>query len=77
VLFLIVSFFNWFEYDGEIYQVPKLRQCPAPAQHLPILVGGHAEPALRRAAFRGDGWIHGGGDPSELPGMIKRLHELR
>jgi hypothetical protein len=26
---------------------------------------------------RGDGWIHGGGDPAELPGLITRLHELR
>ena len=26
---------------------------------------------------RNDGWIHGGGDPEALPGLITRLHELR
>jgi probable F420-dependent oxidoreductase len=68
---------DWFEFEGELFHVPKLRQCPAPTRPIPILVGGHAEPALRRAALRGDGWIHGGGDPAELPRLIERLHELR
>jgi alkanesulfonate monooxygenase SsuD/methylene tetrahydromethanopterin reductase-like flavin-dependent oxidoreductase (luciferase family) len=57
--------------------VPRIKQCPAPARPLPILVGGHADPALRRAARRGDGWIHGGGDPAELPRLLARLAELR
>lgn len=68
---------DWFEHHGEIYDIPRIKQCPAPAAQLPILVGGHAAPALRRAATLGDGWIHGGGDASELPGLITRLHELR
>ena len=68
---------DWFEHHGEIYDVPKIKQCPVPAQHLPILVGGHAEPALRRAAERSDGWIHGGGDPEALPGLITDVLALR
>ena len=68
---------DWFEHHGEIYDIPRIKQCPVPARPMPILVGGHAEPALRRAAVRGDGWIHGGGDPAELPGLIARVHELR
>jgi alkanesulfonate monooxygenase SsuD/methylene tetrahydromethanopterin reductase-like flavin-dependent oxidoreductase (luciferase family) len=45
---------------------------------VPLLVGGHAEPALRRAAQRSDGWIHGGGgDGADLASLIGRLHELR
>ncbi len=68
---------DWFEHHGEIYDVPRIKQCPVPTVPLPILVGGHAEPALRRAATLGDGWIHGGGDPDELPALIGRLHELR
>jgi probable F420-dependent oxidoreductase len=67
---------DWFEFHGDVYDVPKLKQCPAPARPIPIIVGGHAEAALRRAA-RNDGWIHGGGDQAELPGLIHRLHELR
>jgi alkanesulfonate monooxygenase SsuD/methylene tetrahydromethanopterin reductase-like flavin-dependent oxidoreductase (luciferase family) len=68
---------DWFEFHGEIYDVPKVKQCPVPAAPIPLLVGGHAEPALRRAAVRGDGWIHGGGDPDDLPGLIARVQELR
>ena len=30
---------------------------PVPAEPVPIWVGGLSEPALRRAARRGDGWI--------------------
>ena len=67
---------DWFEHHGEIYDVPRIKQCPAPSTPIPIIVGGHAEPALRRAA-RNDGWIHGGGDAAELPGLITRVHELR
>jgi alkanesulfonate monooxygenase SsuD/methylene tetrahydromethanopterin reductase-like flavin-dependent oxidoreductase (luciferase family) len=44
---------------------------------VPVLVGGHGEAALRRAAESGDGWLHGGGKPSDLPRLLTRLHELR
>ena len=47
-----------------------------PSKPLPILIGGHATPALRRAA-RCDGWLHGGGDPADLPGLLTKLHQLR
>ena len=67
---------DWFEHHGEIYDVPRIKQCPVPVTPIPIIVGGHAEPALKRAA-RNDGWIHGGGDAAELPGLITRVHELR
>src|SRR5258708_34391487 len=32
---------------------------------------------LRRAARHGDGWMHGGGDPASLPGLLARLADLR
>jgi hypothetical protein len=44
---------------------------------VPILIGGHSEAALRRAARDGDGWLHGGGDAADLPGLLVRLAELR
>jgi len=66
---------DWFEHHGEIYDVPRIQQCPVPGR-LPILVGGHAEPALRRAAERGDGWIHGGGG-DDLAHLVARVQELR
>ena len=68
---------GFFEYHGEIFDVPAVKMSPAPAAPVPILVGGHGEAALRRAAVVGDGWLHGGGDPADLPGLLERLAQLR
>jgi probable F420-dependent oxidoreductase len=68
---------GFFEFHGEIYDVPSIKISPTPAQPVPILIGGHGEAALRRAARDGDGWLHGGGDPARLPGLLARLRELR
>jgi alkanesulfonate monooxygenase SsuD/methylene tetrahydromethanopterin reductase-like flavin-dependent oxidoreductase (luciferase family) len=67
---------EYFEYHGEFYDIPKTKMTPAPTEPLPILIGGHAEAALRRAA-RNDGWMHGGGPPEELDPLLKRLQQLR
>jgi alkanesulfonate monooxygenase SsuD/methylene tetrahydromethanopterin reductase-like flavin-dependent oxidoreductase (luciferase family) len=67
---------GYFEYHGEVYDLPSIKISPTPTEPLPILVGGHATPALRRAA-RSDGWLHGGGDPEDLPGLLERLGQLR
>ncbi len=67
---------GYFEYHGEVYDLPPVKISPTPSEPLPILVGGHATPALRRAA-RSDGWLHGGGDPEDLPGLLERLGQLR
>lgn len=47
------------EFQGEFYQVPRMRMDPKPVQrpHPPILLGGGAEPALRRAGRLCDGWV--------------------
>jgi alkanesulfonate monooxygenase SsuD/methylene tetrahydromethanopterin reductase-like flavin-dependent oxidoreductase (luciferase family) len=67
---------EYFEFHGEFYDIPKTRMLPAPTEPIPILVGGHADAALRRAA-RCDGWMHGGGQPEELDRLIKRLKQIR
>ncbi len=68
---------GYFEYHGEVFQIPSIKICPVPTQPIPIIIGGHSEPALRRAARAGDGWIHAGGDADELERLLERLAELR
>ena len=67
---------EYFEFHGEFYDIPKTKMTPAPTKPIPILIGGHADAALRRAA-RHDGWMHGGGDPAELDRLIMRLKQIR
>lgn len=68
---------EYFEYHGKHYDVPSIQMTPVPTEPIPILVGGHAEPALRRAARLGDGWMHAGGDHAALAQLIARIGELR
>jgi len=68
---------GYFSYAGEIFKIPSIKICPVPTQPIPIIIGGHSEPALRRAARVGDGWIHAGGDAEELEVLLGRLGELR
>jgi probable F420-dependent oxidoreductase len=68
---------GWFEFHGEQIDVARCKITPVPQKPIPLLVGGHADGALRRAARAGDGWIHAGGDPAALAAMIARVHALR
>src|ERR1700722_1288894 len=68
---------GFFEYHGKVFDLPSVKMSPAPTKPVPILIGGHGEAALRRAAVMGDGGMHGGGDPADLPGLLARLAELR
>ncbi len=68
---------GYFSYRGEIFDLPPVKIAPVPTDPIPILIGGHGDAALRRAARAGDGWLHGGGDPEHLPGLLARLAELR
>jgi probable F420-dependent oxidoreductase len=68
---------GYLEHHGEIYDVPAIKIAPVPSEPIPVLIGGHADAALRRAARLGDGWMHGGGDPADLPRLLARLAELR
>lgn len=68
---------GFFEFHGEVVDLPPVKIAPVPTAPVPVLIGGHSEAALRRAARAGDGWMHGGGAPDELPRLLGRLHELR
>ncbi|MCH8226079.1 MAG: LLM class F420-dependent oxidoreductase [Chloroflexi bacterium] len=72
------------EFHGEHYQVSGVGFEPKPVQkpHLPIWIGGHTGPAIRRAAQLGDGWMPIGLrppailEPEELAVKIARLRTL-
>ena len=68
---------GFVEYHGEFYDLPAVKICPTPTEKLPILIGGHADAALKRAARLCDGWMHAGSEGDQLPAMIQRLEELR
>jgi probable F420-dependent oxidoreductase len=68
---------GYFEHHGKIFDLPPVKIAPVPGSPIPVLIGGHSDAALRRAARVGDGWLHGGGDPAGLPGLLARLSEHR
>jgi len=67
---------EFFAFHGKHYDIPSIKICPTPTKPIPILIGGHAEPALKRAARLGDGWMHAGGQ-EPLESLLARLRELR
>ena len=72
------------EFQGEHYQLSGMGFMPKPVQkpHPPIWIGGHTNPAIRRAAEYGDGWMPIGLrppailEPEELAEKIARLRRL-
>lgn len=68
---------EYFGYEGEIFQMAPIKICPVPGHKIPLLVGGHAKPALRRAARLGDGWISAGSTVDELRDMIGQIEDFR
>jgi len=48
---------QFVEHHGTHYDFGRLMMSPSPEQPVRLHVGGHSEPALRRAARIGDGWI--------------------
>jgi probable F420-dependent oxidoreductase len=68
---------EYFSYKGEFYDIPELKLCPAPTKPVPILIGGHSKPALRRAARVGDGWISAGLSLEETKSLIDQINSFR
>jgi len=67
---------EFFEFHGKYYDIPAIKLCPVPTQPIPIMIGGHADAALRRAARLGDGWMHGGGKEN-LGDLLAKLNRYR
>ncbi|MFN7956396.1 MAG: TIGR03619 family F420-dependent LLM class oxidoreductase [bacterium] len=65
------------EYHGKHYDFDRLQMSPAPTAPVPIYVGGHSKPALKRAARLGDGWCAAMATEEEIRGYIRELAALR
>jgi probable F420-dependent oxidoreductase len=65
----------YVEHHGEFYEFRPIKLNPG--AHIPILIGGHNDKSLERAARLGDGWLPAGMSREHLAASIKRLSELR
>lgn len=68
---------DYFEFHGEYYDFPAIKMNPTPSAPIPILIGGHGDANLKRAARIGDGWISAGMTFEQLATTVARLTELR
>lgn len=67
---------DFFDFHGEFYDFAPLKLNPVPSKKLPILIGGHSEAALRRAA-RYDGWSCAGNLQHPVADYIKQIVAYR
>lgn len=63
---------RWVEHHGKHHDFDRLMISPAPAERVRILVGGHSDVAMRRAA-RHDGWISANCTEAEVVELVTRL----
>lgn len=64
-------------FSGAHYNFADVRVLPQPAHQIPIIVGGRAEAAFRRAVTRGDGFHAIGLDPTEAAATVARIRRDR
>jgi len=64
----------YVEFHGQFYDFAPMDPRPQPAQRpIPILVGGHSDTALDRAARIGDGWISAPPSAGRLAELVSEL----
>ena len=68
---------DYFGFDGHYYKFAPLKLNPVPSEPVPVLIGGHSDANLRRAARIGDGWISAGSSTEQLAVRLERLRTLR
>ena len=67
-----------FSHSGDFYRFAEVRLGPAQDPPIPIVMGGHAPPALRRAGRLGDGWYSTAtGTLAEMVEFRRRIEQAR
>lgn len=65
------------QFHGRYFDFDLLHFAGAPTVPIPLVFGGHAAPALRRAARRGSGWFGPNIDLDASLALTRRIDELR
>ncbi|MEH6593610.1 MAG: LLM class F420-dependent oxidoreductase [Halioglobus sp.] len=65
------------EYHGKHYQFDRMEMNPAPSEYIPIWVGGISDPAMKRAARLGDGWVSDLQTSDEIIQSVERIQQWR
>ncbi len=64
------------EYHGDYYDLPAVQMSPGTRRPLPIMIGGYAPAALRRAC-RFDGWMATSHEEAEIYPLVDALNQVR
>lgn len=65
------------EFHGTHFDFGPVHFAGAPTEPIPLVFGGHAGPALRRAASRGSGWFGPNLDLAGSQALTRRIDRLR
>ena len=68
---------EYFEFHGEFYDFPAFKLSPAAPTPLKLIIGGHAETHIQRAARIGDGWMPAGMPTEQIASIVARIQEQR
>jgi probable F420-dependent oxidoreductase len=67
---------DWAEMAGTHVAFGRIRMAPPPPTTVPIYIGGHTEPALRRTVRFGDGWTSAMITYEELVELIPTVNDM-
>ena len=65
---------RWVEHHGRHHDFDRLMISPAPERPVKVLVGGHSDAAMQRAA-RHEGWISANCSEAEIVDLVTRLRQ--
>jgi alkanesulfonate monooxygenase SsuD/methylene tetrahydromethanopterin reductase-like flavin-dependent oxidoreductase (luciferase family) len=66
-----------FEHHGKYYDIPKLSINPVPSKPMPIIIGGTATAALKRAARIADGFVSPNTTAEKVGEMVREINGYR